>query len=170
MDKIQPLAYHPHSPTARIGCALGESLLASPNSKNAKRALGIFKEVETKAWSPTDRERAKVGRLQALLKSGNAADAMREAKDLAIDKENFTLLIQAKFIMAQARHQDLLQFLKENPRWNEDPIATPARHQLYDEVLELYLFPALFMGSEGSPLHGDSGERSKFTERAQKSL
>jgi len=147
--KFNPWLGTPHSPTARIGCALGESLLASPNSKNAKRALGIFKEVETKAWSQSDRERAKVGRLQAVLASGNAGEAMREAKDLALNKENFTLLIQAKFIMAQARHKDFLRFLKENPRWNEDPIATPARHQLYDEVLELYLFPALFMGSEG---------------------
>ena len=146
--KFSPWLATPHSPTALIGCALGESLLASSNSKNAKRALGIFKEVESQAWSQTDQERGKVGRLQAVLASGNAGEAMREAKDLALNKENFTLLIQAKFIMAQARHKDLLRFLKENPRWKEDPIATPERHQIYNEVLELYLFPALFMGSE----------------------
>ncbi len=138
----------PNSPTGRIGCALGEALLASSHSQNTKKALGIFKEVETKAWNQADKERAKVGRLQSMLASGKATEAMSEAKDIAVNKENASLLIEAKFIMAQARHKDFLKFLKENPRWNEDSRAIPERHQIYNEVLELYLYPALFMGSE----------------------
>ena len=138
----------PNSPTGRIGCALGEALLASSHSQNTKKALGIFKEVEAKSWNLADRERAKVGRLQSMLASGKATEAMSEAKDIAVNKENASLLIEAKFIMAQARHKDFLKFLKENPRWNEDSRAIPERHQIYNEVLELYLYPALFMGSE----------------------
>ena len=138
----------PNSPTGRIGCALGEALLASSNSQNTKKALGIFKEVETKAWNLADRERAKVGRLQSMLASGKATEAMSEAKDIAMNKENASLLIQAKFIMGQARHKDFLKFLKENPRWKEDSRAIPERDQIYNEVLELYLYPALFMGSD----------------------
>ena len=138
----------PHSPAGRIGCALGESLLASTNSQNTKKALEIFKEVEAKAWNQQDKERAKMGRLQAMLASGKASAAMSEAKEIAISKENAGLLIQAKFIMAQARHKDFLKFLKENPRWKEDPLAIPERHQIYNEVLELYLYPALFFGSD----------------------
>ena len=138
----------PNSPTGRIGCALGEALLASSHSQNTKKALGIFKEVEAKSWNPADKERAKVGRLQSMLASGKATEAMSEAKDIAVNKENASLLIEAKFIMAQARHKDFLKFLKENPRWNEDSRAIPERHQIYNEVLELYLYPALFMGSE----------------------
>jgi hypothetical protein len=83
-----------------------------------------------------------------MLASGKATEAMSEAKDIAVNKENASLLIEAKFIMAQARHKDFLKFLKENPRWNEDSRAIPERHQIYNEVLELYLYPALFMGSE----------------------
>mgnify|MGYP006285274547 CR=1 FL=1 len=138
----------PHSHAGRIGCSLGEALLASTNSQSTKKALEIFKEVEAKAWSQQDKERAKMGRLQAMLASGKASVAMSEAKELAVNKENATLLIQAKLIMAQARHKDFLKFLKENPRWNEDPLAIPERHQIYNEVLELYLYPALFFGSD----------------------
>ena len=104
--------------------------------------------MEAKSWNLADRERAKVGRLQSMLASGKATEAMSEAKDIAVNKENASLLIEAKFIMAQARHKDFLKFLKENPRWNEDSRAIPERHQIYNEVLELYLYPALFMGSE----------------------
>ncbi len=38
--------------------------------------------------------------------------------------------------------------MADNPRWQEDPFATPERNRLYDEALALYLYPALFFGSE----------------------
>jgi len=138
----------PHSPAGSIACALGNALLATKERPNAKRALELFTLVEEKAWQASDKARAREGRLRAMTATGKAAQAIEEAKTLAAETEDPEILIEANYLMAQATAQELESFLKENPRWNIDPYVIDERHKLQNRALELYLYPALFFGSE----------------------
>jgi hypothetical protein len=80
--------------------------------------------------------------------TGKAAQAIEEAKTLAAETEDPEILIEANYLMAQATAKELQSFLKENPRWNIDPFVIEERHRLHNSALALYLYPALFFGSE----------------------
>jgi hypothetical protein len=137
----------PKSPTARIGNAYGEQLLRSGEAARVALALETFAEIEKQAWSEEDRMNARQGRLRAMIAAGRAADAVNEAKELAAVAENPAVLIEAKFILAEAAHRNLARLLDENPRWEEDDNIRPERHRLYHEAVDLYLYPYLFFGS-----------------------
>jgi hypothetical protein len=79
--------------------------------------------------------------------TGQASKAIDEAKALAAETEDPDILIEANYLMAQAANKDLREFLKENPRWEIDPNVIDGRHRLHNKVLELYLYPSLFFGS-----------------------
>ncbi|MEI8293271.1 MAG: hypothetical protein WCG66_04665 [bacterium] len=149
-QKFSPWLSTPRSPSAAVACALGHALLATKEPHNGERALELFTLVEEKAWQDADKFRAREGRLRAMMATGQAARAMDEAKALAADSEDPEILIEANYLMAQASAKQLESFLKENPRWNIDPNVIDERHRLQNRVLELYLQPALFFGSEGS--------------------
>jgi len=138
----------PKSPAGAVGIAYASALLATGDAKLAPQALEIFKFIEQGAWSEADEDAAKQGRLRALVATGHAADAVAEAETLARESEDPTVLIEAKFILAEAAQQKLRKLVEDNPRWNEDPIVRPEHDRLTNEALDLYLHPYLFLGSE----------------------
>ena len=146
-EKFRPWLDFPRSPSASIGCALGNALLATKERKNADRALELFTLIEEKSWQESDKARAREGRLRAMTATGKAAKAIEEAKTLAAETEDPEILIEANYLMAQAAEKSLRSFLKENPRWDIDPAVIDERHQLHRRVLELYLYPSLFFGT-----------------------
>jgi hypothetical protein len=146
-EQFTPWLETPRSPSAAIACALGNALLATKERRNAERALQLFKLVEEKAWQTSDRDRAREGRLRAMSATGRAEKAIEEAKTLAAETENPEILIEANHLMAQAAEKQLRAFLKENPRWDIDPNVIDERHKLHGRVLELYLYPSLFFGT-----------------------
>jgi hypothetical protein len=146
-EQFTPWLETPRSPSAAVACALGNALLATKERRNAERALQLFKLVEEKAWQPSDRDRAREGRLRAMSATGRAEKAIEEAKALAAETENPEILIEANHLMAQAAEKQLRAFLKENPRWDIDPNVIDVRHKLHARVLELYLYPSLFFGT-----------------------
>ena len=135
------------SPSGSIACALGNALLATKERKNADRALELFTLVEEKAWQASDKARAREGRLRAMTATGKAAKAIEEAKALAGETEDPEILIEANYLLAQAAEKELGEFLKENPRWDIDTNVIDQRHRLHNRVLELYLYPSLFFGT-----------------------
>lgn len=135
------------SPSGSIACALGNALLATKERKNAERALELFTLVEEKAWQASDKARAREGRLRAMTATGRAAKAIEEAKVLAEETEDPEILIEANYLLAQAAEKELGEFLKENPRWDIDTNVIDQRHRLHNRVLELYLYPSLFFGT-----------------------
>jgi hypothetical protein len=146
--KAEPWLAFPRSPAARIGNALGNTLLQTGSDANAARALELFKKIEAGAWDPVDKMSARQGRLRAMVATGHAKDAVSEASELAGITEDPAVLIDAKFLLASAADASLRKLLEDNPRWEEDVNVIPERHRLYNESLDLYLFPALFAGSE----------------------
>lgn len=144
----QPFLGVPRSPAAAVGNACAAALLTSGDPKQSERALELFKAIEQNAWNGADKAAAKQGRLRALVATGHAADAVAEATALAKDSEDPSVLIEAKFILAEATQAKLRKLVEDNPRWTEDPIVRPERDRLYNEALDLYLHPYLFLGSE----------------------
>jgi hypothetical protein len=147
-QKWQPFLSLPKSPAAAVGNAYATALLASGNAAQAAKALEVFKAIEQGSWSDVDIAAAKQGRLRALVATGHAADAVAEATQLATESEDPTVLIEAKFILAEASQAKLRKLVEDNPRWQEDPLVKPEHDRLYNEALDLYLHPYLFLGSE----------------------
>jgi hypothetical protein len=145
--EFKPWLEMSRSPSGSIACALGNALLATKERKNADRALELFTLVEEKAWQASDKARAREGRLRAMTATGKAAKAIEEAKALAEETEDPEILIEANYLLAQAAEKELKDFLKENPRWDIDTSVIDQRHRLYNRVLELYLYPSLFFGT-----------------------
>ena len=146
--RAEPQLSFPRSPAGAIGCKLGELLLLTKNPAKAAAALELFTLIEEKSWSEQDKARAKQGRLRAMVATGRAAEAIEQARQLAAESEDPEILIEANYIMAQAADKELKAFLEENPRWEQDSTVIDRRHELYNRVLELYLYPALFYGSD----------------------
>ncbi|HEY8901797.1 MAG TPA: hypothetical protein VIM61_15400 [Chthoniobacterales bacterium] len=138
----------PKSPAAALGNAYGVALVVSNDPKRAAEALQVFNRIEKEAWNPADRQTAKQGRLRAMVASGNAAQAVVEAGELARNSDDPTVLIEAKFLLAEAAAASLRKLVEDNPRWQEDVLVRPEYDRLYNESLDLYLHPYLFLGSE----------------------
>lgn len=135
-----------NSPAGAVGNAFAAALMKDP--ARAGEALEIYTRVEAEAWNETDRLAAGRGRLRAMVATGNAAAAVDEAQRLAEDSEDPSVLIEAKFILGEAAFSGLRKLVEENPRWMEDIFVRPEYERLYNEALDLYLYPALFFGAE----------------------
>lgn len=138
----------PKSPAGTIGLAYGDLLLRSGDPANATKALALFRQIETTTWNDDNLMMAKQGRLRAMVATGNAKDAVTEAAELAKLSEDPAVLVEAKYILAEAADQGLRKLVAENPRWEEDVFVIPERNRLYNDALDLYLHPYLFFGSE----------------------
>jgi hypothetical protein len=146
--RAEPWISVPRSPAGAIGSRLADLLLQTKDPAKAAAAYDLFTLIEEKSWSDQDKARAKQGRLRAMVATGRALEAIEQARQLAEETEDPEILIEANYIMAQAGEKDLRAFLEENPRWDMDPNVIDRRHELYNKALELYLYPALFHGSD----------------------
>jgi len=141
----------PKSSAGRIGIAYASGLLQSGRLAESALAWQLFHEIEGNAWREDDRMEAKQGRLRAMVACGNAADALGEARELARMTENPAVLIEAKFLLAEADHMALCQLVAENPRWEDDVYVIPEHARLSAQALDQYLFPSLFFGTGSFP-------------------
>lgn len=146
-QSLEPYLDLPESRAGQAGCVLGETLLLLPETPRHEEALALFQRIETQAWSPADRERAKRGRLAAMLKLGRLEEASREAEEIAATAEDPALLLETKLLLAKARLATLRQLLEDNPRWDQDPPVRAERSKLVNEAADLALFPFLFHGT-----------------------
>lgn len=142
---------YPRSPAARVGLKYAGLLLESKNSTMQERAMELYVQIEKAAWSPEDRGLARQGRLRCLIATGRAAEAVKEAKELAETSENPAVLIEAHYILATVDAKELRKLLAENPRWEENRFVRPQRDLLYNASLDQFLYPYLFFGSETEP-------------------
>lgn len=147
-EQAEPWLGVARSSAARIGLVYGDLLLRTGKVGQARKALVIFQKIEAEAWSPNDDIRAQQGRLRAMVATGRAGEAVKEAMELAKISEDPSVLIEAKFVLAAAAERQLRQLVEDNPRWTEDVFVIPERNRLYNEALDLYLYPSLFAGAE----------------------
>lgn len=146
--EARPWLAVPKSPAGGIGISYGDLLLRAGDLASARKALELFRVIETEAWSRPDAMRARQGRLRAMVALGTLEEAVAEAREVERVAEDPVVLIEAKFILAKAAEKTLRKLEEDNPRWQQDAFVAPERECLYEEALELYLYPALFFGSE----------------------
>ncbi len=147
----QPYLSVPKSPAAAVGLVYGDLLLRSDKPELALQALDLFKLIETSSWNDDAKPQAGRGRLRAMIATGQPGKAIDEARKLAKVSEDPAVLVEAKFILAEASNSAYRKLVEDNPRWQIDRNIQPERNRLYNESLELYLFPYLFFGSEIEP-------------------
>ena len=149
--KARPWLSVPRSPAGQIGLAYADLLLRTHNAANAQKALALAKEIESQTWDRDNTLLAKQTRLRAMVATGNASEAIKEATALEKISEDPEILIEAKYILADAADKSLRKLVDENPRWEEDLFVIPERNRLYNEALDQYLYPYLFFGSQVEP-------------------
>jgi len=142
----------PESTAGAFALKMGNLLMESHLMQNYRLALQFFQRVERKDWSEKRRSKAREGRLRALVKLGRADEAVDEAARLAGSSEDPELVIEAKYVLAQASRNALEKLVEDNPRWIEDDEVRPERDKLYHRTLDLFLFAHLF--------HGDHTEQA----------
>lgn len=130
--------------TAAFGNAFGHALLRENPDINAKRSLSVFDRIIARAWSGDDVAEAKQGRLRALMALGDFETATHEAQLLARETEDPGLLIEVKYLLAQADFETLKVLVDENPKWEEDDDVRPECNRLYHIVIDQLLWPHLF--------------------------
>jgi hypothetical protein len=138
---------HLHRPSSRSGAwglAYARAMMREGGAIGAEKALSLFDHLIAKAWSPQDQSAAKQGRLEALMAMGDLATATAEARLLARETEDPTLLIEVEHLLAQADFRALRELEEEHPRWVEDEEVRPRRHELYQLALDQFLKPHLF--------------------------
>jgi hypothetical protein len=149
--KLSPWLAMPRSPAGKVALAWGDLLLRANDPAQAAKALELFQLVESQTWSDDEKMIARQGRLRAMVATGRAKEAVAEAVELAAITEEPAVLIEAKFILAEADATALRRLVEENPRWQEDIFVRPEHARLLNESLDLYLYPYLFFGSEIEP-------------------
>ncbi len=167
----------PESTSGAIALKIGNLLMKSDLEREHEFALRLFQRIERNDWSEKRRMRAREGRLRALVKLGRAEEAVDEAAELAISSEDSELLIEAKYVLAQASKSLLEKLVEDHPRWMEDEEVRPKRKELYHKTLDLFLFPYLFHGDHADKaarglwgavcIYQDAGETEQALGRAR---
>jgi len=137
--------------SGEIGLAYANSLLNSEFANQHAESLALFTFLEANDPDEARVNRAKQGRLKALIKLDRADEAVKDAMALVSEAEDPSILIEAKYVLAGAARGQFDEIIEENPRWEEDIAVRPERNRLYHEIIDLYLFPFLFHGSEEEP-------------------
>ncbi|MEZ5300412.1 MAG: hypothetical protein R3F11_07065 [Verrucomicrobiales bacterium] len=147
LEKLPHLG-RPANNAGEIGIAAAAALLQSEIPGDRRRAKQIYAKVEAEDWDAARRAAAKRGRLQAMLALGETDEAMAEAKVLAEESEDPQMLIEARFVLAQAARARLRKLEEDNPRWEDDDLVRPGRNALFNETIDRFLYAYLFHGSE----------------------
>ncbi|MBP84797.1 MAG: hypothetical protein CMO61_13215 [Verrucomicrobiales bacterium] len=140
--------HRPRSRTAAWGIALGYALIDEDSELYGNRALQLFERIADRAWSGIDVAAAKRGRLRAMMAIGDLERATSEAKILATQTEDPELLIEVKYLLAQADFERLKELEDENPRWYDDDEVRPLRNELYQGVIDQFMWPYLFHAAQ----------------------
>jgi hypothetical protein len=144
----RPFLGYPRSNAGEVGLLLGRALLASNNPTDHGNARNLYTIIERGDWDTKRRAEAKRGRLEALVKTGAAGEVLAEAKTIAEEGGDPKLLLAAEYVLATSDLERLRELVAENPKWREDDHVRPELESLYHDLLDRFLKPLLFYGTE----------------------
>lgn len=136
------------SNAGQLGLLYGDKLLGEPESFQWDFALSVFDRIIERDWSADHRLAARTGRLRALIQLGRLDTAIIEARQLAGESDDPRMLIEARHAIARADFEKLKQLETDHPKWEEDDTIRPERERLYHGVVDEFLWPYLFHGTE----------------------
>ena len=85
-----------------------------------------------------------IGRQIVMLAMGDLDTAVGEAELLASRTEDPDLLLEVKYLLADADFERLKTLQEEHPKWIEDDEVRPERNEIYHRIIDQYLWPHLF--------------------------
>ena len=138
----------PNSNAGEVGMLLGEVLMDSAETADHANARNLYSIIESGDWDEARRTAAKRGRLNALVRLGAAVDVLAEAQVIADEGDDPELLLDAKHELAMAEFRKLDRLVADNPKWAEDDRVGPKVEALYHDLLDRFLYPFLFYGTE----------------------
>lgn len=142
-NRWKPLAALPESPAPELGLAYAQILITR---RDAPGARAVLQQLARESWDPKVAEISK-SRLQLVdLLEGNSAEVLAKARKILGDTVDLALRSEANLLVGQAARDELAVFLRENPRWEQDPLARPEYHRLSNLALDSFLQPPLFDG------------------------
>jgi tetratricopeptide (TPR) repeat protein len=135
----------PESDAGEIGIKLIQLLLSTKKASNAKEAVSLCERIEREDWNLERRNQVKALRLEAFVRLGKTEAALDEAQKLLdLSPDNIAVIIDAKFIMAQAAAANLHELEKKNPRWTEIKARRTERQAFIQQSLDGFLYAPSF--------------------------
>ena len=135
------------SNSGAVGLAVANILLASGEASKVKVALNTFRKVEHGDWNENRRALAQQGRLRALLALDRPDEALADARTIAENSEDPTLLVETRAVMAEASRRQFEASLEEFPKWREDDEVRDEVLEQFHATIDQFLYPCLFHGS-----------------------
>jgi tetratricopeptide (TPR) repeat protein len=135
----------PESDTGEIGLKLIQLLLSTKKVSDARESVPLCEKIEKGDWNLERRNHVKALRLEAFVRLGKTEAALDEAQKLLdLSPDNVAVIIDAKFIMAQAAAANLYELEKKNPRWAEIKARRTERQTFIQQSLDGFLYAPSF--------------------------
>lgn len=138
----------PNSNSGAIGLLLGEVLSNSAEAVDHGNARNLYSIIEAGDWNLDRRALAKRQRLGVMVLLGAASEVLAEARQIAEESDDPGLLLDAKHVLAMDVYRELEQLVEDNPKWDEDDRIGPQVEAIYQDLLDQFLYPFLFYGTE----------------------
>ncbi|MCP4849500.1 MAG: hypothetical protein GY899_16300 [Verrucomicrobiaceae bacterium] len=138
----------PNSNAGDIGMQLAGIFLATIDRENHVKARNLYELIEQQDWNAKRKALAKRGRLQALVKLGAGEEVIAEAKIIAADDDDPELLLDAKHVITLADFERFSKLVGDNPKWMEDDGVREQIEENYHALIDRFLEPFLFYGTE----------------------
>ncbi len=138
----------PNSNAGEIGIQLAEIFLATADRDKHVKARTLYALIEQEDWNMKRRALAKRGRLKALVRLGAAEEVIAEAKRIAADDDDPGLLLDAKHVITLNDFERFSKLVGDNPRWIEDEGIREKVEEDYNTLIDRFLEPFLFYGTE----------------------
>lgn len=138
----------PNSNAGEIGIQLAGICLATSDSDTHAEARRLYAIVEQGDWNEKRRAQAKRGRLKALVKLGEVEEVMAEAQRIAAEDDDPGLLLDARHVIALADFKRFSKLVADHPKWLEDEGVRERVEEDYNALIDRFLEPFLFYGTE----------------------
>lgn len=137
----------PRSLTGAIGLRAAQLLLESGNPEAAASAGEILDQIVKNDWDADRRSRARTLAIEAVRSSGRHDEMIKASRALLAGDADAESKAEVSYYLALALNDDYKAFIKENPRWESDPIMRPKRNELFNDVIDCLLAPYLSYGA-----------------------
>lgn len=138
----------PNSNAGDIGIQLAGIFLAAGDRIDHVKARNLYAIIEKGDWNLKRRSLAKRGRLNALVKLGDAEEVIAEAKIIAAEDDDPGLLLDARHVITLAEFDRFSGLVANNPKWIDDDVIRGEVEERYNKLIDRFLEPFLFYGTE----------------------
>jgi hypothetical protein len=136
-DLWSQLVAVPGNPAAEVGDVYAKALVSESRHREA---VAVYQLLGSKHPSVDVRRNYRRAEIEMRLANEPPEKAETLAREIIGGGSDTELLLLAHRGLAEALHRRLLDFLKDNPRWKDDPLALEEHDKLFNGALNSALF------------------------------